>query len=153
MNEGYWSSPWPGEDFGPGRVQCNRLATGPNFAELGQSAVRTTCREAIPTTMMVLRDPGEVFVLRHTAGQNAIAWVEKIDAITLEPVARSVDLAGGATWPGGMAAHKNGSLYVVFGRYAHRLDAQLNVVASRELPRLAPYNSFVIMENQTTMIS
>jgi hypothetical protein len=48
-------------------------------------------------------------------------------------------------WPGGLAAHQNGSLYVVFGEHAHRLDADLNVLASRRLPRHKPYNSFVIL--------
>jgi hypothetical protein len=44
-----------------------------------------------------------------------------------------------------MAAHENGSLYVVFGRHAHRLDANCEVIASRALPRARPYNSFVIL--------
>ena len=82
--------------------------------------------------MVVLRDPGEVFLLRHTAGPDAISWVERIDPITLEPLARSDDLPGGPTWPGGIAAHANGSLYVVFGNHAHRLGPDLAVLASRE---------------------
>jgi hypothetical protein len=86
-----------------------------------------------------------VFALRHTAGPDAISWVERIDPVTLETLARSVDLAGGPTWPGGLAAHANGSLYVVFGAHAHRLDADLNVIVSATLPRLEPYNSFVIL--------
>ena len=48
-------------------------------------------------------------------------------------------------WPGGMAAHANGSLYVVFGNHAHRLSTDLSVIASVELPRVRPYNSFVIL--------
>jgi hypothetical protein len=44
-----------------------------------------------------------------------------------------------------VAAHANGSLYTVFGRYAHRLDAALAVQARCELPRDRPYNSFVIL--------
>ncbi len=74
-----------------------------------------------------------------------MSWVERIDPCTLDTVARSADLAGGPTWPGGIAAHANGSLYVVFGNHAHRLDAQCNVIASRSLPRRKPYNSFVIL--------
>ena len=96
-------------------------------------------------TMVVLREPGELFLLGHTAGNDAISWVERVDPITLEPVIRSPDLAGGPTWPGGIAAHANGSLYVVFGNHAHRLDAGLDTVASRELPRRSPYNSFVVL--------
>jgi sugar lactone lactonase YvrE len=95
--------------------------------------------------MVVLRDPGEVFVLRHTAGPDAVSWVERVDPVTLETLARSPDLAGGPTWPGGLAAHANGSLYVVFGEHAHRLDPDLEVTASVRLPRHRPYNSFVIL--------
>ena len=95
--------------------------------------------------MVVLREPGEVYALRHTMGPETLSWVEKIDPISLQTIARSVDLAGGPTWPGGLAAHANGSLYVVYGEHAHRLDADLNVIASRKLPRHKPHNSFVIL--------
>jgi hypothetical protein len=78
-------------------------------------------------------------------GSDTIAWVERVDPITLETLARSVDLTGGPTWPGGIAAHANGSLHVVFGNHAHRLSPELRVLASRELPRRLPYNSFVIV--------
>jgi len=97
------------------------------------------------STMVVLRDPGEVFLLGHTAGDDAISWVERIDPVGLEPLARSVDLPGGPTWPGGIAAHANGSLHVLFGRHAHRLSAELEVLASATLPRHRPYNSFVVL--------
>src|ERR1700687_2148893 len=52
---------------------------------------------------------------------------------------------GPALDPGGIAAHANGSLYVVFGNHAHRLAPDLGVGTSVELPRRRPYNSFVIM--------
>ncbi|HEY1737673.1 MAG TPA: hypothetical protein VGI86_03130 [Acidimicrobiia bacterium] len=143
---GYWSSPWPAEDGGPARLQTPDrnipvIGAGPRFA--GDVAV--TSREAVATTMLVLREPGEVFVLRHTAGPDAVSWVERIDPLTLETLGRSPDLAGGPTWPGGLAAHANGSLYVVFGNHAHRLDAELHVMASQRLPRHKPYNSFVVL--------
>ncbi len=140
--DGYWPSPWPGEDGGPLRLQTS--SARPSLGMTGLDA-SLTIREAVATTMVVLRDPGEVFALRHTAGPDAVSWVERIDPVTLEPLARSVELAGGPTWPGGIAAHANGSLYVVFGNHAHRLDASLNVVASKTLPRDKPYNSFVIL--------
>ena len=95
--------------------------------------------------MVVLRDPGEVYLLCHTGGDGAISWVEQLDPATLEPVRRSVDLPGGPTWPGGIAAHANGSLYVVFGRHAHRLSPDLSEVLTVELPRDRPYNSFVVL--------
>ena len=47
------------------------------------------------STMVVLRDPGEVYLLRHTMGLDTVSWVEQIDPETLEPVRRSPDLAAG----------------------------------------------------------
>jgi hypothetical protein len=138
---GYWESRWPGEDGGPRRLQIPVSGRGP---ALDSDHVEARSREAIAATMVVLREPGEVFVLRHTAGPDTVAWVERVDPVTLETVNRSDDLAGGPTWPGGMAAHANGSLYVVFGNHAHRLGVDLGVLASCELPRRLPYNSFVI---------
>ncbi len=52
---------------------------------------------------------------------------------------------GGPNWPGGLAAHRNGSLYVVFGEHAHRLSANLEIEATVSLPRHRPYNSYVIL--------
>src|SRR5690606_11320680 len=95
--------------------------------------------------MAVLRDPGEVYVLRHGFGDDAAAWVEQVDPETLQVVRRSPDLPGGPMWPGGVAAHADGSLHVVFGNHAHRLSAGLEVRASAELPRRLPYNSVVTL--------
>ena len=69
----------------------------------------------------------------------------RIDPVSLADIARSPDLAGGPPWPGSLAAHANGSLYVVFGNHAHRLSADLSVMASTPLPRHRPYNGFVIL--------
>ncbi len=140
---GYWPSPWPGEDGGPDRLQRSP-SPGPGFTAEGASVV---FREGVATTMVVLRDPGEVLVLRHSAGPDSVSWVEQVDPVSLEVRARSVDLAGGPTWPGGLAAHADGSLYVVFGNHAHRLSSSLEVLASVELPRHAPYNSFVVLSD------
>jgi len=137
---GYWPSPWPGEDHDAARSEDARdVDCSP------ASVVTVTSRLALVSTMVVTRDPGEVFLLCHSGGDDAVSWVERIDPLTLDTVARSRDLAAGPAWPGGIAAHANGSLYVVFGRYVHRLNATLDVVQSRELPRSRPYNSFVIL--------
>ncbi|CAB4877199.1 MAG: hypothetical protein F2780_06780 [Actinobacteria bacterium] len=96
-------------------------------------------------TMPIVGPNDELFLQRVMPGPNSVAWVEKIDPLTLETLAQSEQLAGGPMWPGGMAAHANGSLYVVFGNHAHRLSTDLAVIASFELPRVRPYNSFVIL--------
>jgi outer membrane protein assembly factor BamB len=132
---------WSFEDGGPRRTQ---LATGGLRLEDGD-VLDMTSRLAPACTMVVAPAPGELFLLRHSAGDGAFSLVERIDPCTLEPLAQSAELTGGPVWPGGLGAHPNGSLYVVFGNHAHRLDAELNVVATRTLPRELPYNSFVVL--------
>jgi hypothetical protein len=104
------------------------------------------------STMTVLGAPGEVFLLTHSVlrshlGFPSSANVSLIDPITLKTVRQSVPLAGGPMWPGGMAVHANGSLIVVYGRYAHKLDRQCNLLKSYLLPIHEAYNSFVILDN------
>ncbi len=76
---------------------------------------------------------------------DAISWVERFDPESLEVIERSPDLPGGPTWPGGVAVHANGSLYVAFGNHLHRLAPDTTLTASRTLPRVRPYNSFVVL--------
>ena len=145
MTAGYWPSRWPGEDGGPDRRQL--VGGGSGLGLVSGGRLEVVSREAMASTMVILRMAGEVYLLCHTAGDDAVSWVERIDPVTLELIERSPDLPGGPTWPGGLAAHANGSLYVVFGNHAHRLAADTSLVASRELPRVRPYNSFVILDD------
>lgn len=140
---GYWPSPWPGEDAGPARRQTPHDGAGLGLA--GGETLEVTRRDVFAATMVVLRDPGEVYALLHTFAADTVSWVERIDPHTLEVLERSPDLAAGPFWPGGIACHANGSLYVVYGRWAHRLAPDCSPVASRELPLERPYNSFVIL--------
>ncbi|MEY3146969.1 MAG: hypothetical protein RL688_188 [Actinomycetota bacterium] len=139
----YWKSSWSGEDGGPRRLQMARNAVIPTIS--ADSQLDVTSRDAPALTMAVVGPNDELFLQRIMPGPAAISWVEKIDPITLEVTAQSEHLAGGPLWPGGLAAHANGSLYVVFGNHAHRLSTDLQVIVSVELPRLRPYNSFVIL--------
>jgi len=148
-----WPSPWPAEDGGGRRSQAvgsgARLGIAP-----GERLVCSAWRDAFACTMVVLREPGEVFLLRHTLGSRPLrdpieAWVERIDPVTLEPVGVSPRLAAGPFWPGGMVAHGSGVLHVVCGRFCHRLSADLELLASRELPRPRAYNSLVVLEDGT----
>ena len=90
--------------------------------------------------MTVLGEPGEVFLLSHSAlrshiGLPTTACLERIDPLTLKTLARSPRLPGGPMWPGGMAIHRNGDIYVVYGRYAHRLDRHCQLKATLRLPQ------------------
>lgn len=144
---GYWNSPWPAEDNGPERLQSTSGFELPAGAKL-----RLTHRRTQISTMVVLGDPGEVFLLTHDAlrarlGLPTRSKVERIDPYTLKPICSSVRLPGGPMWPGGMAVHSNGRLIVVYGRYAHALTRQCELVASQKLPENEPYNSFVVLNN------
>ena len=52
----------------------------------------------------------------------------------------------GVYWPGGIAVHASGDLHMVFGRWAHRLSPELEVLASHRLPVARPHNSFVVLD-------
>ena len=139
----YWPSSWSGEDGGPKRQQIAANVSIPRI--LNAKQLEVVSRDALAMTMPIVGPHDELFLQRVMPGLDSVAWVEKIDPLTLEPLAQSEQLAGGPMWPGGMAAHANGSLYVVFGNHAHRLSTDLSVIASVELPRVRPYNSFVIL--------
>ncbi|MEP7215677.1 MAG: hypothetical protein ABI782_05440, partial [Anaerolineaceae bacterium] len=142
---GYYASPFPGEDGGPRRQMIARLsglAIGPD------EQLAVTSRAAFFANMVVLRDPGEVFVQGNSQPwEDTTAWVERIDPMTLDTVVRSPDLPGGPFWAGGILVHANGDLYVTYGRFCHRLDANCALVASRELPQPEPYNSLLALSD------
>ena len=147
---GYLVSPWPSEDAGPERLQAPRSGPGLNL----QSGERLGCvtRNTLMSTMTVLGAPGEVYLLTHSVlraklGFPTTSCVEQIDPITLKTIRRSPRLRGGPMWPGGMAIHRNGDIYVVYGRWAHRLSRACVPLASLQLPIDQPYNSFVILDN------
>ena len=133
---------WSTEDGGPRRLQW---VDGARLAIAAGETLQVTSRSMMVVTMVVVASPDDVFVLCHTGGDGAVSWVERVHPETLETLATSEHLAGGPAWPGGTAVHSNGDIYVVFGNHAHRLNRSLQVVASRELPRVRPYNSFVVL--------
>lgn len=145
--DGYWPGCWPGEDGGPRRTQAPPRG-GAGFALRPGEKLSVVSRMLMMSCMTIIREEGEVFVQGTTGNAPArqtTGWVERIDPGSLATVKRSPDLPAGPFWPGGMAAHANGSLYVTCGRWCHRLDADCNVITSCELPRDAPYNSLLIL--------
>jgi hypothetical protein len=147
---GYLQSPWPGEDGGPARLQLPR--SGPALGLREGETLQCVTRHTLMSTMTVLGAPGEVYLLTHSAlrariGLPTSACVERIDPLTLATLQRSPRLRGGPMWPGGMAIHRNGDIYVVYGRHAHRLDRHCQPLAQLQLPIAEPYNSFVILDN------
>lgn len=148
-----YASPWPAEDGGPRREQAVH-GGAPLAIRPGERLTVAAVRDAVATTMVLLRGPGEVFVLRHTLGRRPLtdpvtAWVEQVDPVTLAPVRRSPPLASGPFWPGGAAILADGGLVVVTGNHAHRLSPDLQPLAARRLPGPRPYNSFVVLADGT----
>ncbi|MCW5892651.1 MAG: hypothetical protein KIT14_19225 [bacterium] len=138
---GYWSGPWPAEDAGPRRTAtvARGLALRP-----GERLVAAASADVLGGVMPILRTPDELFVLVQALG-NPQAQVLLLDPETLAPRAPARDLDAGPWWPGGIAAHANGDVYVTCGRWCHRLGPDLSLRASRELPQDRPYNSFVVL--------
>src|SRR6478609_7564351 len=140
----YWPQPWTCEDGGPRRWGCAGvpgLAIGP-----GEGLRVAAVREAFATDVLLRREPGELYALRHRIpirGEQSgpvAGWVERLDPETLEVTASTPRLPAGSWWPGGMAAHANGDIHMVLGRWAHRLTPELEVLASHRLPVPGPHN-------------
>jgi hypothetical protein len=151
-----WPSRWPAEDGGATREQACPLATGLRISA-GERLELSARRDAFASTMIILRQPGEVYVLRHTLGRRPLrdpseCWVERLHPHTLEPVDSSPRLPGGPFWPGGLAAHADGSLHAVHGRHCHRLSAALEPLVTRQLPHARPYNSFLALQDGTLVM-
>ncbi|MEM7139916.1 MAG: hypothetical protein AAF548_02720 [Actinomycetota bacterium] len=155
---GYWPSPWPVECGGPRRQKVVGLP-GPDLQP--GDALTSTVREIDGWPVMtILREPGEVYLLvggglagdeappAHRPGEATRGWVERIDPVTLEPVARSADLpSGGWLWCGAIVAHENGDLYAVDGRFVHRLSPDLGTVTTVELDYDGPHNGLLVLSD------
>ena len=151
MAGAYWPGPWTCEDGGPRR--WGSAAGQPGLAiRPGERLEVAAVRDAFATDLLVRRGPGELYALRHGIPIRGIqstpveGWIERLDPETLTVSASSPRLPGGLWWPGGIAAHANGDLHMVFGRWAHRLSSDLDVLASHRLPVPRPHNSFVVLD-------
>jgi hypothetical protein len=148
---GYWPRPWSGEDGGPRRWGIPAGQAGPGL-QPGEKLEVAAFTDAFATDLLVRREPGELYALRHDMPLGrplkgrVEGWVERLHPETLEVTATTPKLPGGQYWPGGIAAHANGDLHMVFGRWAHRLSPGLAVLASHRLPVPRAHNSFVILD-------
>ncbi len=151
MPGAYWPQPWTCEDGGPLRRCCADGVPGLGIRP-GEHLEVTASADAFATDLLVRREPGELYALRHDIPvirpleTPVEGWVERLDAETLATTASSPRLPGGSYWPGGIAAHANGDLHMAFGRWMHRLSPDLDVLASHRLPVERPHNSFVVLD-------
>ncbi len=155
---GYYPSVWPVECGGPRR---QKLVSSPGLnLQRGERLASTIRQTGGWAVMFVRRGPGELFVQggaglgvgefppSYRAEGDSGGWLERVDPVTLQTLARSPELpSGGHLWCGAVVVHENGDLYMVNGRYCHRLDEDCRVVAERELPVDAPYNGLLILSD------
>jgi hypothetical protein len=158
VSSGYWAQPWTCEDGGPRRWGVPDAEAGPGIGT-GERLEVVAARDTFATDAIVRREPGELFALRNDLGARGggplapvECWVERLDPETLAPLARSPRLPAGPWWPGGLAAHASGDLHAVSGAWAHRLGADLEVLASHRLPADRPHNSFVLLDGGELVI-
>ena len=98
----------------------------------------------------VHRNPGELYLYGTTLAHEpeVAGWVERVAPQTLEPLASSGDLpAGGHRWPGGIAVHQNGDLYMVSGAYMHRLAPDCSVITALPLPVDHAHDGLLILDD------
>jgi len=143
---GYFNSPWPAECGGPRRQKAPR---SPGLAMASGEKLSQVSRDNGEWNVMAIqRAPGEIFLQfnNHVSSAEKYGGIERIDPVTLQPLARSPRLpSGGHTWCGGLVAHENGFLYFNNGNRCFKLDPDCNVVAATELPQDSAYNSLLIM--------
>lgn len=151
MTGAYWPRPWTCEDGGPRRWGVPDGVAGLGIRP-GERLEVAAARRAFATDLLVRREPGELYALRHSVPMGGAqsrpveGWVERLDPETLAVAASTPPLPGGPFWPGGIAAHACGDLHMIFGRWAHRLSPELEVLASHRLPVGRPHNSFVVLD-------
>lgn len=148
---GYWpASPWPVECGGNHRP---KVATTPGMNLQPTDRLVATSRDTGRWNVsFVHRDPGELYLYGTTLAHEAevAGWVERVDPQSLEPLASSRHLpAGGHRWPGGIAVHQNGDLYMVSGAYMHRLAPDCSVAAALPLPVDHAHDGLLILDDGT----
>ena len=146
--DGYYDSPWPAECGGPRRQKIPR-SKGLDIRE-NEILSQVTRSNGEWNVMMVLRNPGEVFLMgnNHINSIRKYGFLEKIDPVSLECQKRSPNLpSGGHTWCGGVVVHQNGCLYLNNGNYCYKLDPDCNIISSKKLPQNSAYNSLLIMND------
>jgi hypothetical protein len=146
---GYWPSAWPAECGGPRR---QKVARSPGLSlQPGERLAATTLQyPGRWAVMFVQRDPGQLYLQGGTPpnASDSFGWVEQLDPESLRPLRSSPHLpSGGHNWCGAATVHANGDIYVVNGRYVHRLSPDLAVVAELKLRTDNAHNGHLIVSD------
>ena len=139
------NSSWPVECGGNTR---SKLVSG-QLNVVGRTPRVIHKNNARWNVMFVHRSPGELYLsgtLPAFSGPAPYGWVQKIDPLNMEVLENSPKLAcGDHVWCGSIAAHQNGALYNVNGRYLHSLDSKCQVIRERKLPVDQAHNGLLIL--------
>ena len=146
---GYYKSKWPVECGGNRRQKASE---GGLWAKEGKAIVNTLINDKW-NVMAIKREPSEVYIggtMPSWSGPEPYGWIKKVDPFTLETHNESPKLpAGGHVWCGAIAAHANGDLYKVNGRYMHRLSKNCEVIIEKKLPVNQAHNGLLILSDGT----
>ena len=146
---GYYKSKWPVECGGNRR---QKASLGGLWAEDGNAIVTTVTNDRW-NVMAIKRGASEVYIggtMPAWSGPEPYGWIKKVDPFTLETINETPKLpAGGHVWCGAIAAHANGDLYKVNGRYMHRLSKHCEVIKEKKLPVNQAHNGLLILSDGT----
>ena len=139
------NSSWPVECGGNTR---SKLVSG-QLSMVGRTPSVIHKNNARWNVMFVHRSPGELYLsgtLPALRGASALRVGTKIDPLNMEVLENSPKQAcGDHVWCGSIAAHQNGALYNVNGRYLHSLDSKCQVIRERKLPVDQAHNGLLIL--------
>ena len=148
---GYFPSAWPAECGGPRRQKVTRAK---GLALSAGERLKATTRmlgDDLWPVMFVHRNHEELYLQGGTRiGQRraSFGWVKQLDPITLETIRETPKLpSGGHNWCGAVCVHENGDLYMVNGRYCHRLSPDLSVVAEHRIETDNAHNGHVVLSD------
>ena len=150
---GYYPSRFPAECGGPRRQKApHTVGLGIQPDETLSVTLRDTGRWNV---MFLWRDDDELYLYSTSpvGDSDPYGLIERVDPITLEPITASPRLpTGGHIWCGAFIVHANGDLYVVNGRYVHRLAPDLTVLAEHELAVDGAHNTMLVLHDGNLIV-
>ena len=144
---GYYPSAWPVECGGNRR---QKAASGGLRAASARPQL-VSVRNGRWNVMLIQRGVGELFLGGTTAafrGAAPFGWLQRLHPQNLEVMAESPRLpCGDHVWCGSIAAHENGDIIMVNGSFMHRLDAECQIIAERQLPIDRAHNGLLVLSD------
>lgn len=138
-------------EYGGGRRQKHARTAGLNIQPSDKLHVTTRQFEPGKWVMNTADADGRIFVIGCSTPFQpniSIGWIEEINPVTLETIRVSPDLkTGGHNWAGGSVILKDGHFLAVFGRFAHKLNMDLELIGEFELPADHAHNGLLLLSD------